>query len=124
MDVLPKVHSKARLYKKIYGDLIGTKYEGKCPDLKIDGKFYEHEGYTSNDSKKAFKNMLNRGLQQSARIIIEEVQLTDRYMMRGIKNRIYSGNKIEEVWIRNNKDLRLLYKTRGMNNHSSCWRRS
>lgn len=111
VDVLPKVHSKSHLYKKIYGDLIGTKYEGKCPDLKIDGKFYEHEGYTSANPRNAFRNMLKNGLAQSSRLVIEQVNLTDAFMKRLIKNRVYQYQQdIDEVWVMGSSGLRLLYK--------------
>lgn len=98
-------------YEQIYGDLVGTGYEGKCPDLNIDGVRYEHEGFITDKPKNAFRNMLADGLLQSSRIIIDNPNLTDRYMIRGIHARICQGIKIDEVWIRENKDnLRLLFK--------------
>jgi hypothetical protein len=39
-------------YDGYYGDLKGTVYYGKCPDLKVNGKWYELEGYTSSNPKK------------------------------------------------------------------------
>lgn len=98
-------------YEQIYGDLVGTEYEGKCPDLNIDGVWYEHEGFITDKPKNAFRNMLTDGLLQSSRLIIDNPNLTDRYMIRGIQARICQGKKIDEVWImEKDGDLRLLFK--------------
>lgn len=96
-------------YSKYYKSLIGTKYEGKCPDLNIDGKWYEHEGFVSLNPKNAFRNMLNDDLAQSDRIIIDKPNLTEAFMKRGIYNRITNGAEIEEVWIRDGKHIYPLY---------------
>lgn len=96
-------------YSKYYKSLIGTKYEGKCPDLNVDGKWYEHEGFVSLNPKNAFRNMLNDGLAQSDRIIIDKPNLTKAFMKRGIYNRITNGAEIEEVWIRDGKHIYPLY---------------
>ena len=96
-------------YSKYYKSLIGTKYEGKCPDLNIDGKWYEHEGFVSLNPKNAFRNMLNDGLAQSDRIIIDKPNLTEAFMKRGIYNRITNGAEIDEVWIRDGKHIYPLY---------------
>lgn len=96
-------------YSKYYKSLIGTKYEGKCPDLNIDGKWYEHERFVSLNPKNAFRNMLNDGLAQSDRIIIDKPNLTEAFMKRGIYNRITNGAEIEEVWIRDGKHIYPLY---------------
>ena len=99
-------------YECVYSSLIGTKYEGKCPDLCINGVWYEYEGFISDKPKRAFSNMLNHGLKQSSRIIIDKPNLTERYMIRSIKNRLNNGEVINEIWIRdNNGRISLLYKT-------------
>lgn len=97
-------------YECVYGDLVGTKYEGKCPDLNINGMWYEHEGFTTNNPKRAFSNMINHGMKQSNRIIIDKPDLTDAYMKRVIKQRILDGHHITEIWLNENGELRLLYK--------------
>ena len=97
-------------YARIYGSLIGTKYEGKCPDMLIDGKWYEHEGFTSNNPKNAFRNMLTHGLEQASRLIIEAPELTEAYMKRVIRQRIKEGQEITEIWISKKECLSLLYK--------------
>ena len=90
---------------------MGTKFEGKCPDLLIDGKWYEHEGFTSDNPKRAFRNMLTHGLKQSNRIIIDRPDLTDRYMIRSIYGHIKTGKDIEEIWVRDtNGNITSLYK--------------
>ena len=97
-------------YARIYGSLIGTKYEGKCPDMLIDGKWYEHEGFTSDKPKNAFRNMLTHGLKQASRLIIEAPELTEAYMKRVIRQRIKEGQEITEIWISKKECLSLLYK--------------
>ena len=67
----PKMTRPARFeYDCVYGSLRGTRYDGKCPDLKIDDYWYEHEGFVTDNPKRAFSNMVNHGLKQSDRIII------------------------------------------------------
>ena len=97
-------------YECVYGSLVGTKYEGKCPDLCINGVWYEHEGFTSTNPKNAFRNMLNDGLKQSNRLIIDKTNLTDAYMKRVIRQRIKDGQAIEEIWIKEDSEIRILYK--------------
>ncbi|MBR4155094.1 MAG: hypothetical protein IKU01_00100 [Bacteroidales bacterium] len=111
VELTPKMSRPSKFkYECIYNNLIGTKYEGKCPDLRIDGLWYEHEGFVTDNPKRAFSNMLSHGLKQSNRIIIDKPNLTDAYMKRIIKQRIKEGQDIEEIWIVENKDIRLLYK--------------
>lgn len=99
------------VYQNIYHSLMGTKFEGKCPDMLIDGKWYEHEGFTSDNPKRAFKNMLNDGLKQSNRLIIDQPQLTDRYMVHNIWKRIHVDRQdIIEIWIKDGDNLRCIYK--------------
>jgi SPP1 gp7 family putative phage head morphogenesis protein len=97
-------------YECIYSSLMGTKYEGKCPDLCINGLWFEHEGFTSNNPKNAFRNMMNDGLKQSDRLIIDKPNLTDAYMKRVIRQRIKDGQAIEEIWIKDGSEIRILYK--------------
>lgn len=100
------------VYQNICQSLMGTIYEGKCPDLLVGTKWYEHEGFVTDNAKRAFSNMMNHGLKQSTCIIIDKPELTDRYMLRSIKNRISIGEKIDEVWLRDEAgEIILLYKT-------------
>ena len=100
-------------YAQIYSSLMGTKYEGKCPDMLIDGKWYEHEGFTSDNPKNAFRNMLTHGLKQASRLIIESPKLTDGYMLRCIYGRIKCGLDIDEIYLHeDNGNFRCLYKNK------------
>ena len=112
VEMTPKMSRPAAfVYDCYYKDLRGTKYEGKCPDLRIDGIWYEHEGFTTKNPVNAFNNMLNHGLKQSSRIIIDQPELTDAFMKKAIRRRIYtSGQVIDEVWIRSDSGIRFLYK--------------
>ena len=71
--------------------------------------WYEHEGFISNNPKNAFRNMLNDGLAQSSRIVIDKPNLTEAFMKRGIYNRISNGVDIKEVWLRDNNKIYPLY---------------
>jgi len=111
VEMTPKMSRPPKfLYDCYYKNLRGTQYENKCPDLRVDGVWYEHEGFVSGNPMNAFRNMMNHGLKQASRIIIDQPDLTDAYMKRSIHNRISNGQSIDEVWIRTNDGLRLLYK--------------
>lgn len=97
-------------YDNIYGGLKGTKYYGKCPDFSVDGMWYEHEGFITNNPKRAFNNMLNHGIKQSDRLVLEDCGLSDGYMLRAVNGRIKAGKKVSEIWIAGNGQIRLLYK--------------
>ena len=100
-------------YDLIYGTLRGTPYYGKCPDLLVDGVWYEHEGFCGNNPKRSFRNMCNHGFRQSDRIIIEDCGLTDGYMLRSIGGQLKAGVEITEVWIHRGDDYQILFKTEG-----------
>ena len=111
VELAPKMSRSSNFeYESLYYDLIGTKYEGKCPDLRIDGLWYEHEGFVTDNPKTAFRNMLNHGLKQSSRIIINRPNLTDAFMKRIIKQRVKDGHDIDEVWIMDDNSIIPLYK--------------
>ena len=111
VELTPKMSRPSKFkYECIYEDLIGTKYEGKCPDLRINGLWYEHEGFITDNPKRAFSNMMTHGLKQSSRIIINKPNLTDAYMKRIIRQRINEGQTIDEVWIMEDSYVRCLYK--------------
>ena len=42
VKVLRAFHYKDPLYREVYGELIGTRYYRKCPDLLVDGEFVEY----------------------------------------------------------------------------------
>ena len=113
VKILHAIHYKDSLYRKVFGELIGTRYYRKCPDLLVDGDFYEYESFTSADSKNAFRNMLHNGLMQSNNLVIRHCGLTDGTMMRRIISKREKGVPISIVWIFDGNGLRLLYKTEG-----------
>jgi hypothetical protein len=105
-------------YHAIYGLLEGTPYWGKCPDFNVNGLWYEHEGYNeakdlSKPNKRAdtFSKMLNRGLKQSDRLIIEDCDAGHSYAQRNIFRRVrFEGQSISEIYVRTQTGLELLYK--------------
>ena len=87
--LMPAVHFKSNAYKQIYGSLIGTLYDRKCPDLQIDGLFYEFESYIPPFDKNKISNMITKGAKQSSRIIINNSKgSSDRYIRDNIYKRI------------------------------------
>ncbi|MDR2916526.1 MAG: hypothetical protein LBV74_17145 [Tannerella sp.] len=84
----------------------------------MNGLWYEHEGYNeakdlSKPNKRAdtFSKMLNRGLKQSDRIIIEDCGVGHSYAHRSIFRRIrFEGQSISEIYIRTQTGLELFYK--------------
>ena len=107
----PVVHFKSAEYKEIYKSLIGTIYECKCPDLQIDGLFYEFENYASPFKKDKLRRMVNHGLKQSDKIIINNSKgASDRYIKKLIFDRIKLNQIINEVWVYEKGKVRILYK--------------
>ena len=114
VKLTPIIHFKSKTYKEIYGSLIGTLYERKCPDLKIGDFFYEYERYIPPFNKKKISHMIKKGTEQSNRIIINNKKgASDRFILRNIKERMADKNfkyEIKEVWLYENGSLRLLFK--------------
>lgn len=104
----PRVHYKSPIYDEIYGALINTKYYRKCPDLSIDGVFYEYESFKKPWKKKKVGTMLKHGLVQSSRVVINNKGgCSDRYIKRLIQ--IYSNQTdVMEVWIYEKQGIRKL----------------
>jgi hypothetical protein len=81
VKITTDIHFKDEKYKDVFGALIGTKYERKCPDLIINGKFYEYESYIPPFKKDKIGGMLGKGLKQSPNIIINNNKGTsDRFI--------------------------------------------
>lgn len=94
------VHFKSEMYRMLFGGLIGTRYEKKCPDLCVDGKYYEYESYVRPWNKRKLSNMLSDGLRQSDRLIIDNRGgASVRQIVRAIKSRLNVNATITEVWI-------------------------
>ena len=112
--ILPRLHYKDERYGVIFCNLIGTKYERKCPDLNIDGYFYEFESYTSPFKKDKIGRMISQGIKQSSRIIINNNKgCSDRFIKRNIFDRLNIGQNIDEVWLFERGKVRLLTKNKG-----------
>ena len=109
VKVLHAVHYKDPLYREVYGGLIGTRYYRKCPDLLVDGEFVEYESYNTSLPKKAFRNMLHNGLEQSDCLIIRSCHLSVKYMTRQIQGYVQNGLPISCIWIFDGKELTSLY---------------
>ena len=112
VQITPSVHFKSEEYKRIYGSLIGTKYERKCPDFSVDGIFYEYESFIKPWSKKKVSRMLTHGLEQSSRVVINNTKgCSDRYIRKQVMARIkLPGQNINEIWLYEKGRVRLLYK--------------
>ena len=111
VKITTNIHFKDEKYKEVFGSLIGAKYERKCPDLIINDKFYEYEKYVPPFSKNKVSNMLKKGLQQSPQIIINNNKgASDRYIKKLVYNRLNKGQTINEVWLYERGETRLLYK--------------
>lgn len=94
------VHFKSEEYKAIFGPLMGTRYERKCPDLCVDGVFYEYESYVRPWNKRKLSNMLTDGLRQSDRLIIDcREGASIRQIQRAIRSRLNVNATIREVWV-------------------------
>lgn len=110
--ITPRLHYKSEEYRSIYGSLIGTRYERKCPDFQVDGVFYEYEGFIKPWKKKKVGRMLSHGLEQSSRIIIDNTKgCSERFIRKQIMARIHlPAQVIDEVWIYEKGKVRLFYK--------------
>ena len=109
VKVLHAVHYKDPIYREVFGELIGTKYYRKCPDLLVDGDFIEYESFKSDQPKNAFRNMLHNGLTQSDSVILRHCNLTDGYMLQQIQGKLNNGITVSSVWIYDGMVVRLLY---------------
>ena len=116
VTIPPKLsRSSSFNYEEIYSSLKNTPFWGKCPDLNIDGNWFEHEGYLKGGNPdRALSNMLKRGLKQSDRLIIMRTNHTTRHLKHRIRQRINEGQNIQEIWtIDENELLELIYKNSG-----------
>jgi len=108
VEILPRLHFKDILYKQTFDGA----YTNKCPDLKINNKFYEYESSQKPINANKIRKMISRGLQQSNNIIIDNSEgASDHYILRTIYNRLRENQNINEVWLYESTNLRLLYKS-------------
>lgn len=111
VKVLASCHFKSMEYQIVFGKLVGTKYERKCPDLMIDDEFYEYEGFEKPWNRRKIKNMLAHGLIQSRRIVINNNKgAADRIIRKAIMARLRIGTDVSEVWLYEKGRKRLFFK--------------
>lgn len=112
VEITPSVHRKSKEYVSIYSKLIGTKYEGKCPDFSINGTFYEFEGFVKPWNKNKVGRMLSHGMIQSDHVVIDNTKgCSDRFIRKAIMARMNkSPNAFSEVWIYEKGKIRLFFK--------------
>jgi hypothetical protein len=110
----PVLHFKSGEYKQIFRALTGTIYERKCPDLKIGELYYEYERFDPPFKKRKISNMISHGTRQSSRLIINNNKgASDRYIIRNVHSRMADRSfiyDIEELWVYEKGNLRLLFK--------------
>ena len=77
-------------YNSVYPDLVGTKYEGKTPDLKGTNGYIEVKGYKEGTpGKNALRNMLGDALSQASRVVLQRhPEWTDNFVLKSIHNRV------------------------------------
>ena len=113
VKVLSSIHFKDKRYRNVFGPLIGTIYYRKCPDLMIDGEFYEYESYERPFKAKKISHMIKRGAEQSGRIIIDNNKgASDRYIINMVLKRItdkFFQKEIHEIYVYEKGAVRRLY---------------
>jgi hypothetical protein len=111
VTILTDCHFKSVEYQIVYGRLNGTKYERKCPDMLIDGNYYEYVGYVKPWNIKKVSRMFSHGLKQSDRLIINNTKgCSDRYLRRQIADRLNIHMPIKEIWTYEKGSKRLIFK--------------
>ena len=109
--MMPVLHHKSEAYKEIYSMLSGTKYDWKCPDLKVDNLFYEYESFIPPFRLRKLSRMLSHGGKQSSRIIINNNKgASDTYLRRYVHSQIRQSAYFDEVWAYEKGKVRLLFK--------------
>ena len=109
--ILTSYHFKSPEYSMVFGHLVGTKYERKCPDMLVDDVFYEYEGFEKPWKKEKVRRMISHGMKQSANIIINNTKgASDRFLRQAIMARLNVGATIREVWLYEKGSKRLLFQ--------------
>lgn len=117
--LLIPVHYKDPLYSQVFGELIGTRYYRKCPDLLINGMFYEYESYSAPWTKRKVSHMLSSGMKQSSRLIIDNNKgASDRHIRKLIQARLHLNAPLDEVWLYERGEVRHIYKNNREDNSS------
>lgn len=123
VHVLASVHYKDPLYRIVYGTLIGTQYYRKCPDLLVDGVFYEYESYVRPFRSNKISHMLKRGAEQARHIIIDNNKgASDRFIVNMIVKRLndkHFKGEIETVYVYEKGHIRQIFKKKAVGSFTS-----
>ena len=116
VHVLSPIHYKDPLYHEVYGSLIGTMYYRKCPDLLIDGTFYEYESFERPFEMEKVERMVTRGSRQACDIIIDVSGSSATKNIINKKIEILKAQKsfknpINSVWLFDGEKIEAAYKT-------------
>ena len=117
VKILSPTHYKDPVYHRVFGPLIGTMYFRKCPDLLIDGEFYEYESYERPFQMERVERMISRGSRQSGDIVIDirESSVTKKVVndkIQRLKGQKSFLNPINSVWIYNGEAVEAVYKNK------------
>lgn len=112
--VLSPIHFKDPKYHEVFGTLIGTEYYRKCPDLQIDGVYYEYESYERPFEMEKIERMISRGAKQSGDIVIDirESSATKRAVnnkIQRLKRQKSFHSAINSVWIYDGETVEVVY---------------
>lgn len=112
VKMTPRRHYRDKEYNEIYAALIGTPYYRKCPDFKVDDKFYEYEGFVKPWKRRKIKNMLSHGMEQSPYVIIDNTKgCSDRIIRATILNKLKNNNRLlKEVYLYEKGSVRIFFK--------------
>jgi len=110
VKMTPNIHYKSEEWTQIYNFPEGSVYYRKCPDLLINGEFYEVEDFLPKWNKKKINRMISHGTDQAARIVINNNKgCSDRYIRKITFDRIKTGKEILEVWVYEKGAVRQLF---------------
>ena len=117
VQVLSPIHFKDPKYHDVFGALIGTEYYRKCPDLLVDGVFYEYESYERPFEMEKIERMITRGAKQSSDIVIDirESSATKKVInnkIQKLKRQKSFHNAIDSVWIYDGEKVEMVYKNK------------
>ena len=119
VQILPQVHYKSAEYKELFGDLIGTEYERKCPDYKVittrgNRNYVEYESFQRPFKGRKLQRMLKDGAVQSSKIIIDsrDSNITGAKVRVAVnklhRDPTFEGH-INNVWIYDGRTLHLVW---------------
>lgn len=116
VKVLSSIHYKDSRYHEVFGSLIGTMYYRKCPDLLVDGDFYEYESCEPPFETGKLERMIARGSKQASDIVIDVREISvSRKRINGKIQRLREQKTFEgtinSVWAFDGEKVDLVYKT-------------